>query len=156
MALVGPVFVDTNIFVAGLLGFGPSAAAAEKILQAASSGRIRRPCTAWHCCLEFFAVVTRLPEEYRLSPPDAMRLLREDILGPFDVLQLPDVERSAFWEEVVRERVAGGRIYDAHLASIARHAGAKTVVTDNVRHFAALERHSIAVLDTASCAALLG
>jgi len=40
---------------------------------------------------------------------------------------------------------AGGRIYDAHVAEIAWRAGARTVVTDNVRHFASLRRLGIRV-----------
>lgn len=155
MALVGPVFFDTSVFVSGLLGLGAPAGAAEKLLRSAADGRLRRVRTAWHCCLEFFAVVTRLPEEYRLAPADAVRLIRDDILAHFDVLQLPAAERPLFLDEAARERVAGGRIYDAHLARIARRAGVKTVVTENLRHFLAMERFSIAVLDSASCASLL-
>jgi predicted nucleic acid-binding protein len=34
-----------------------------------------------------------------------------------------------------RDVIAGGRIYDAHIAEIARAAGAAVVVTDNRRHF---------------------
>lgn len=155
MALVGPVFVDTNIFVAGFLELGPSAAAAKTVLHAASSGRIRRPCTTWHCCLEFFAVTTRLPGECRLSPGDAVWIVQKDIFPVFDVAQLSDSERLDFLDEAVRERVTGGRIYDAHLARIARHAGAKAMITENVRHFSALERFSVAVLDSATAASLL-
>lgn len=155
MALVGPVFVDTNVLIAGFLELGPPAVAAKKVLHAASSRHIQRPCTAWHCCLEFFAVTTRLPGECRLSPDDAVRMLKEDVFPFFEVAQLPDAERLAFLDEATRERVAGGRIYDAHLARIARHVGAKTVITENARDFRALERFSVAVLDSASAASLL-
>ena len=39
----------------------------------------------------------------------------------------------------------GGRIHDAHIAEIARAAGAAVVVTDNRRHFMASLRHGIRV-----------
>jgi predicted nucleic acid-binding protein len=42
--------------------------------------------------------------------------------------------------------VAGGRIYDAHIAEIARLAGASIVVTDNRRHFTILMKHGVRVL----------
>jgi hypothetical protein len=44
-----------------------------------------------------------------------------------------------------RERIAGGRIYDAHIAEVARSAGARVIVTDNRRHFVSALRHGIKV-----------
>jgi hypothetical protein len=41
--------------------------------------------------------------------------------------------------------VAGGRVYDAHIADVARAAGARVVVTDNRRHFMAALRHGLRV-----------
>ena len=49
----------------------------------------------------------------------------------------------------LREGIRGGRLYDAHIAEIARSARAGLVVTENQRDFAVLERHGIPVLDTA-------
>jgi predicted nucleic acid-binding protein len=46
----------------------------------------------------------------------------------------------------VHERVAGGRIYDSHIAEVARRTGAEVVVTANRRHFSALMQHGIRVL----------
>ena len=43
------------------------------------------------------------------------------------------------------DRIAGGRIYDAHIAEVARAAGATVVVTDNRRHFLAALRHGMRV-----------
>jgi predicted nucleic acid-binding protein len=45
----------------------------------------------------------------------------------------------------VRDDTAGGRIYDAHIAEVARAAGAAVVITDNRRHFLAALRHGIRV-----------
>lgn len=115
----------------GLIELGPRVAGAQAVLRAVADGPARRTLTAWHCCLEFYAVATRLPEEFRLSPADAGRLLE------------------------ARERVAGGRLYDAHVAETARRAGARLVVTDNARHFSVLRAHGIRVLDSAACAAAL-
>jgi predicted nucleic acid-binding protein len=71
------------------------------------------------------------------------------------VVELPVGARLELVHELVRERVAGGRLYDAHIAETARRAGARLVVTDNVRHFSALRAHGIRVLDSATCAAEL-
>jgi len=44
-----------------------------------------------------------------------------------------------------QDSTAGGRIYDAHIAEIARAVGAPVVVTDNRRHFLTALRHGIRV-----------
>ena len=141
-------FLDTSVLVAGLIDFGPQSAPAQSVMHAVSDHRVDAPATAWHCCLEFYAVSTRLPEEFRLSPADSLRLIEEEILARFRVRQLPDRWRLPFLRSAVRDRVAGGRIYDAHIAEIARQAGARVVVTDNRRHFTALLRAGIRVLST--------
>lgn len=146
MALVGPLFFDTSVLVAGLIDFGESARAAQRIFDAIAHGQVRRPHTAWHCCLEFYAVSTRLPEDLRLSPADSWRLVDEELLTRFEVDQLPKKAERSFLQAAASDGAAGGRIYDAHIAEIARLAGARVVVTDNRRHFTPLLRHGIRVL----------
>jgi predicted nucleic acid-binding protein len=45
----------------------------------------------------------------------------------------------------MQEGIAGGRIYDAHIAEVARAAGLEVIVTDNRRHFLAALRYGIRV-----------
>ena len=56
----------------------------------------------------------------------------------------------------VEDGVIGGRIYDAHIAALAQAAKARTVVTQNLRHFRSLERHGIRVLTAEHYAAARG
>lgn len=144
MAVVSGAFFDTSVLLAGLIEMGPASEPAQRLMTTVAAGRVR-PHTAWHCCLEFYAVSTRLPEEFRLAPADAVRLLEEEILARFQVHQLPGAGWRAFLRAAERDRAAGGRIYDAHIAEIARGARARVVVTDNRRHFTALLRHGIRV-----------
>jgi predicted nucleic acid-binding protein len=145
-------FFDTTVLLGGLIELGPSSEAAQKIMAAVAVGSVRRPHTAWHCCLEFYAVSTRLPEEVRLSPADAWRLIEEEIVSRFVVRQLADDHRRPFLHSAADESVVGGRIYDAYIAEIARLSDPSVVVTDNLRHFAGLRRHGIAVLSSAQYA----
>src|SRR6185503_6087790 len=101
--------------------------------------------TAWHCCLECFSVATRLPPEFRLSPVDALRLMEEEVFGRMAVHDLPPDDRIGFLKAAARDGTAGGRIYDAHIAEVARAARATVIVTDNRRHFVAALRHGIRV-----------
>lgn len=149
-------FLDTSVLLGGLIDFGPSAQAAQALFDAIAAGRLGRPRTAWHCCLEFYSVATRLPDEFRLSPEDALTLLSSEVLRRFDVVDLPSRRRAPFLEACARERVRGGRLYDAHIAEIARSSGARTVVTENARDFALLERHGIRVLDAKGAVSAIG
>jgi predicted nucleic acid-binding protein len=149
-------FFDTSVLIAGTIDFGPSSHHALLLMDAVADGRIEHPSTAWHCCLEFYSVTTRLPEEYRLEPEVALRLLREEILARFSVHDLPAELREEFLVFAGREGTTGGRIYDTHIAEVARRSGAQLVATENRRHFTSLLRHGVRVLVSAELADEIG
>jgi len=139
------VFLDTSVLLAGLIDFGPQSAPAQSLVHAIAEGRVKEPGTAWHCCLEFFSVATRLPPEYRLTPADALTLLREEVFGRMAIHDLPAGDRLPALQAAVQDGVAGGRIYDSHIAEIARAARARVIVTDNRRHFLSALRYDMRV-----------
>jgi predicted nucleic acid-binding protein len=139
------VFFDTSVLLAGLIQFGSESAPAQSLLHAVAEKRIPPPSTAWHCCLEFFSVATRLPPEYRLTPSDAATLVESEILARLRVHALPAERRLPLLQTAARDGVSGGRIYHAHIADVARAAGAQVIVTDNRRHFLAALRHGVRV-----------
>jgi predicted nucleic acid-binding protein len=147
------VFFDTSILVAGMVDLGESSRSPLALLDAVADQAVEEPMTAWHCCLEFFSVTTRLPEEYRLSADHALRLLREEVLPRFAVHGLAPERREPFLVSAAAEGAYGGRIYDAHIAEIAHQAAARIVVSDNHRHFASLRRHGVQVLTSGELAA---
>ncbi len=142
---VAAAFLDTSVLLAGLLDFGPQSAPAQSVLHAVAEKAVPSAVTAWHCCLEFYSVATRLPPEYRLSPAHAAQLLQEEVFGRMTVHDLPAADRIRLIEAAAQDGTAGGRIYDAHIAEIARAAGVPVIVTDNRRHFLASLRHGIRV-----------
>src|SRR5262249_7144821 len=113
VAPLTPAFLDTSVLVAGLIEIGDASANPQKIMAAIADGQFRQAVTAWHCCLEFYSVATRLPEEFRLPPADALRLLEEEILARLDVRQLPPPAHAPFLRALEHDRVIGGRVYDA-------------------------------------------
>ncbi len=146
MAAVNDCFFDTSVLLGGIVDFGPEVAANQRIMAAIAAGTVPRPKTAWHCCLEFYAVATRLPVEFRLKAPEAAQLVEQEILGRFEVEDLPAGARLEFMRLAAGEDIAGGRLYDAHIAEVARRAGARTLVTDNLRHFAFVRHRGVEVL----------
>ena len=139
------VFLDTSVLLAGLVDFGPPSAPAQKVMHAVAEQSVKSAGTAWHCCLELFSVATRLPPEYRLAAADAVRLIEEEVLARLSVHDLPPADRLPLLRAAIQDGAAGGRIYDAHIAEVARAAGAKVVVTDNRRHFLTVLRHGMRV-----------
>jgi predicted nucleic acid-binding protein len=139
------VFLDTSVLVAGLIDLGPQSSAPHLLLHGVAERTIAPVATAWHCCLEFFSVATRLPAEFRLTPSDALRLVEEEIHARMTVHDLPAADRLPLLRAAAADSTAGGRIYDAHIADIARACGATTIVTDNRRHFVTALRHGIRV-----------
>jgi len=139
------VFLDTSVLLAGLIDFGPQSAPAQSIMHAVAEQRVHNPSTAWHCCLEFFSVATRLPPEFRINPADATLLLDQEVFSRFAVHDLPPTARLGMLQAAARDGVAGGRIYDTHIAETARAAGATVIVTDNRRHFLSALRYGIRV-----------
>jgi predicted nucleic acid-binding protein len=139
------VFLDTSVILAGLVDFGPQSAPAQSLMHAVAEKKLPDTATAWHCCLEFYSVATRLPPEFRVSPADALRLLEEEVFGRMAVHDLPAGNRLPMLRAAAHDAVAGGRIYDVHIADVARAAGARVVVTDNRRHFVSALRYDLRV-----------
>lgn len=148
-------FLDTSVLLAGLVDFGPQSAPAQSILHAVAEKQVAPVGTAWHCCLEFFSLSTRLPPEFRLSPAHAAQLLESEVFGRMAVQDLPAADRLPMLKAAAQDGTAGGRIYDAHIADVARAAGAAVIVTDNRRHFLASLRHGIRVDTPAEFLAVL-
>jgi predicted nucleic acid-binding protein len=138
------VFLDTSVLLAGLIDFGPQSAPAQSLLHAVTEGRVQA-ATAWHCCLEFFSVATRLPPEFRLTPADAVTLLEHEVFARISVHDLPAADRLAMLRAAAHDAIAGGRIYDAHIADVARAVRASVIVTDNRRHFLSALRYDVRV-----------
>jgi predicted nucleic acid-binding protein len=145
VAGIAEIFFDTGVLVAGNVDLGEASASPLRLLDAVAEGEIERPLTAWHCCLEFFSVATRLPPEFRLAPADAVRLLQEEVFARMAVHDLPARDRLPMLAALAQDGIAGGRAYDAHIAEVARAAGAAVIVTDNRRHFLAALRHGLRV-----------
>ena len=139
------VFLDTSALLSGLVDFGPQSGPSQSILHLVSEKKLPGACTAWHCCLECYSVATRLPPEFRLTPADATRLIAEEVLARMAVHDLPPGDRLGLLETASNDRIVGGRLYDSHIAAVARSAGATVVVTDNRRHFLSALRHGLRV-----------
>jgi predicted nucleic acid-binding protein len=138
-------FLDTSVLLAGLIDFGPQSAPSQEALHAVAENKVGGASTAWHCCLELYSVATRLPPEFRLTAADAQTLIQQEVFARMTVHDLPQGSRATFLQALAHEGITGGRVYDAHIAEVARAAGATVIITDNRRHFLAALRHGVRV-----------
>lgn len=154
MAPLKPVFLDTSVFVGASLDPAPDRRAQHAVMDFVHAGRVRNAVTSWHCCLEFFSVVTRLPTGYRLSGREAAALVETAILGN---VRLVSAEHAgaAFFRRAAEDGAVRGRVYDYHIAEEARASEAVTVITENPRDFGALGRSGVAVVSSAQFVASL-
>ncbi len=91
---------------------------------------------AAHSLAETYAVLTRLPAPNRLRATDAIALIELNWRNT-PVVQLTAHETWKSLREAQRHGLMGGQMYDVLMAMAALKAHASTIVTWNVRHFAA-------------------
>jgi hypothetical protein len=87
-----------------------------------------------HAVIETFSVLTRAPQPHRLAPRDAEGYLRQHFGG----LRLASLDKGYAWD-VIRHTLDrgywGGRVHDAEIAMASYRAGARLLLTWNLRDF---------------------
>jgi len=124
---------DTSVLVAALVDWHDDHERARRALhRALANPPVVVPL---HALLETYSVLTRLPAPHRLSPSTAVTLLEQTLRGATDLSVLPPEEAWTFLAELRDREVAGGTAYDALIIDSAARAGARTILTLNLRHF---------------------
>jgi predicted nucleic acid-binding protein len=120
----------------------PAAAETNRRLDAGEPLFVAAPAL-----VEAYAVLTRLPPPYRLPPAEALALLETSFVQTARaVVALDPPSYVALLRRARAEGIAGGRIYDAVIATCAQRAGATALLTFNVAHFRPLVGPLIEVL----------
>lgn len=112
--------VDTSVAVAAAVTWHEQHRAARAVAHATR--------LIGHVALETYSVLTRLPPPQRVPPAAAQAYLTRTFSLP--VLTLDDDAHAALLEELARERVRGGAVYDAFVAATARAVGATLLTLD--------------------------
>ena len=113
--------LDTSVAIPLLVATHSAHAAVGRWLNG------REVALSGHALAETYSVLTRLPGDLRLAPPDAARLLAERFVEP--LLLGPDVAGSLA-EVLGRLGIAGGAVYDALVALAALEHGADLATRD--------------------------
>lgn len=90
-----------------------------------------------HALFEAFSVLSRAPAPLGVDAETAHRLLREN----FGAMQIAPIRSGLAWDTIhhtLARGFRGGRVYDAAIALATYEAGARVLLTWNVRHFHAV------------------
>lgn len=136
--------VDSSIIIAALHANHPLHAAAAQWLNNAFDNH--EVLVAHHSVLESYAVLTRLPGEFRLSPAEARTALESTLRENAAVAEFS--ARDIWWivANIGEAPASGGAAYDAFIIEVLRSANAEAVATFNASDFRRLS-HSLPVLD---------
>ncbi len=137
--------LDTSVIVPALLAWHEHHSAALPVVRdaLAAPAPLVLPLPA---LVEAYAVLTRLPPPWRLRARDAHRLLEDTFRGPARIVGLEGHEAWDLLGGAQGNEIAGGAIYDAHIAQCARKARAARLATFNRRHFERLDLGDVAIL----------
>lgn len=126
--------LDTSCIVS-LLSAGHALHVTTRQAYAARRGRAEQPVIPVHAMLETFSVLTRSPAPLFVPPGQAREMLVENFS---EVAEIPDMTANRCWaalDELSARSLGGGLLYDAIIAQSCFEAGAKLLLTWNVRDF---------------------
>lgn len=130
------VGVDTTVIVAAVHANHPAHAEAARWLDGAFGSH--QVVLAHHSIIESYAVLTRLPADYRLSPAEAETVLTETLQNNASIAPFSS---ESVWDALhafVATPSAGGATHDAFIIHLLEQAEVDVIVTYNEADFARL------------------
>ncbi len=128
------ILLDTSVLVAALVESHLDHVTAFPWLEKARSKSITGLVAA-HSIAELYSILTKYPIRPRISPTATRRLIREDVLGSFQIVVLSEDDYTAVVDHLSESGIIGGTIYDALILRAALKAKADQVVTFNTKDF---------------------
>jgi predicted nucleic acid-binding protein len=124
-------FLDTSVLVATFYGDHEHHDESFALFRRQTRSE---SCTAAHCLVELYSVVTGMPAQDRASPDDALLFL-QGIDDRLTIVALDETEYIGMLNDAAAANIQGGTCYDALIAQCALKAKAETIYTWNVKHF---------------------
>ena len=136
---------DTSVVVPALLTWHEHHDPSRTLLQVALAvgNELIMPLPT---LVESYAVLTRLPQPWRIRPRDAHALLSGTFRDRARVVGLDGDEGWHLIDRLDDLGLAGGASYDAHILRCAEKAGATQLATFNVRDFGRFDLGNLMLL----------
>jgi predicted nucleic acid-binding protein len=125
-------FFDTSVLIAAMVEDERRHEACARVLEETSDGH-----ASMHSLAECYATLTSGRLGVRLSPTEAVRLVRHNVHGRLSLLGLTSHEYLKLLDAAGPAGARGGAIYDFLLLACARKIKAEKIYTLNPRHFIA-------------------
>ncbi|MGH9843289.1 MAG: PIN domain-containing protein [Blastocatellia bacterium] len=126
--------LDSSVLVAAMIESHPSHVNAADWVVRAKRREINAIVSA-HTLAECYSVLTRIPPPQRISPENAWRAIKENVLSVMDVIALTADDYRDLLEHLSQNGIAGGVVYDGVIAWVAVKAQVDQVVTLNTKDF---------------------
>jgi len=139
------VLFDTSVLVAAMVDQLPNHDAGLACYSRARRGKPKPMCSA-HALAECYATLTALPLARRISPSEADRLIRENLLRDFEVCPLLLRDYDAAIARAVERGFSSGVVYDALHLLCAERQGCDRVYTFNTTDFERLKAGSMMIV----------
>jgi predicted nucleic acid-binding protein len=91
-------------------------------------------CTAAHCLVEVYAVLTAMPGRSRAGSDEALLFL-QDVRARLSTITLEERDYFAVLDDAAGVGIAGGAVSDALIARCAIKAETQAIYTWNLKHF---------------------
>jgi predicted nucleic acid-binding protein len=141
-----PAFLpDTSCMIAAICSWHEKHEAAANEIERRLAAR-EKMIVAAPALVEAYAVLTRLPPPHRIAPETALILLENNFLRPATVIALNARSYETLLRSAPKNRVAGGRTYDAVIAACAEQGKVPTVLTFNAGDFTSLGKDFAVVI----------
>jgi len=128
------VAFDTSALVPAVLRVHPHHASSLHLIEQITSGK-HQGMVSCHSLAEFYAVVTPISLEYRLTPDQAIEMIEKNILHWFEVIELTLEDYRGALKRVKERSLGSGAIYDALVYQTALKKKVSCLVTWNEKHF---------------------
>ena len=139
------ILFDTNVFVACIVKshahHDPSRTLVERVHRGEMTGAISA-----HSLAECFSILTSYPISPSIPPDLAEELIKENILAPFQVVELSLNDYRLAIRRVKERRLRSGAIYDALIYQAAVKKRAKAIYTWDTEDFLRLSDSDIQIL----------
>lgn len=128
------ILLDTSVLVAAMVEAHPAHEQALPWLLGATNGSHVGLVSA-HSLAELYSILTTLPVEPPISPTDALRLIKHNIIGALEIVALSEQDYLEVIEQLAGLGIMGGATYDALIVRSAMKANVEHVVTLNEKDF---------------------
>ena len=128
--------IDSNILIAAFHTNHPQNTVANSWLNYALAKHTIY--IAEHSLLECYSVLTRLPTKWRLTPTEAILLIKSNIKSQIKIVYFPKRNFLGWIEKIALNNVAGGQIYDSYIIKTLKNAKIDAIATFNISHFSNL------------------